>query len=214
MKKIILVLFLFLLCYTCYYIYTVTEDNSLDIVAIGDEIAYNPYKINKCNYNYDFINEDYHINDLLNIIKYNQEMNINNKTESIHQLLSKADILIISIGMNDIYYKLKDDHKEIYTYFNNILDSYEDVLKEIAKYDYKDVYILNYYNISNEQNDLFVYINYKLNKLANKYHYQYLDIAKKLNNREKYYQKADDFALNNMGYRQIYDILVEKIKKT
>ena len=214
MKKIILVLFLFLLCYACYYIYTVTEDNNLDIVAIGDSVAYNPYQINKSNYNYDFVNKDYHINDLLNIIKYNQEIEMNNKTESIHQLLKKADILIISIGMNDIYYKLNDNHKEIYTYFNNILDNYEEILKEVSRYDYKAVYIFNYYNIYNSQNDLFTYINYKLNKLANKYHYQYLDIAKILSNREEYYQKADDFTLNNAGYRQIYNILVEKIKKS
>ena len=217
MKKIILILFLFFLCYACYYIYNITEDKRLDVVAIGDSISNNVLLKNDSNiasYNTIFTNKDYHINDLLSIIKYNQEIETDGKTISIHQLLKKADILIISIGMNDIYYKITGDSKEIYTYLNNILVSYEEILLHISKYDYKDVYILNYYNINNEHNDLFTYINYKLNKLANKYHYNYLDIAKTLNNKPEYYQKSTDFPLNNMGYRQIYKLIVEKLKKT
>ena len=213
MKKIISILFLFLLCYACYYIYNITEDNNLYMVAIGDEIAANPFlKDNKMNT--DFINKDYHINDLLNIIKYNQEITKNNKEISIHQQLKKADVLIISIGMNDIYYKLDDDPKEMYSYLNDILNNYEKILNEINKYDYKNVYILNYYNTTNKYNDLFVYTNYKLNKLANKYHYTYIDIAKILNNKQEYYQKNNDFNLNNNGYRQIFEFLVENLKKT
>ena len=213
MKKIILILFLFLLCYACYYIYNVTEDNNLDVVAIGDEIAANPFfKDNK--FNTDFIDKNYRINDLLNIIKYNQEIIKNNKEISIHQQLKKADILIISIGMNDIYYKLDDNSKEIYSYLNDLLNNYEKILKEISKYDYKNVYILNYYNTSNKYNDLFVYTNYKLNKIVNNYHYTYLDIARILNNKQEYYQKNNDFALNDNGYRQIFEFLVENLKKT
>lgn len=215
MKKIICVLFLFLLCYACYYIYNITEDRTLDVISIGDDIASNPYlKKENSKYNTDFINKDYRINDLLNIIKYNEELTINDKEISIHQQLKKADILIISIGMNDIYYKLNDNSKEIYSYLNNILNSYEEILNEISKYDYKAVYILNYYNTSNKYNDLFVYTNYKLNKIANNYHYNYLDIAKILNNRSEFYKKNTNFALNDAGYRQIYKLIVENLKKT
>ncbi len=158
MKKIILVLFLFFLCLSCYYIYKITEDKQLDIVSIGDDIASISYLDNL---NHDFVNENYHINDLLSIITYNEELKINDKFESIHQLLKKADILIISIGMNDIYYKLNDDPKEIYTYLNDIINKYNLILDIISKYEYRQVYILNYYNITNKHNDLFTYINYK-----------------------------------------------------
>lgn len=211
MKKIILVLFLFFLCYACYFIYKHTEDTKLDIIAIGDEIANNPY-IN--NLNNDFIKDDYHLNDLINIIKYNEEIEVNGKNESIHQLLKKADILIISIGMNDIYYKLNEDTFEIYTYLNDLINNYETLLKLISHYDYKEVYILNYYNISNKNTDLFTYINYKLNKLTTSYNYTYLDISKILNNNSNYYLKNSDFSLNNKGYCQIFNLMVEKTKKT
>ena len=211
MKKIILVLFLFFLCYACYFIYNHTESNKKYILAIGDEIAANP-----CikDLNTDFTNKDYHLNDLVNIIKYNEEIEINDKYESIHKLLKQADILIISIGMNDIYYKLNEDIFEIYTYLNNLINEYEELLKLISHYDYQQVYILNYYNISNKNTDLFTYINYKLNKLTTSYNYTYLDISKILNNNSNYYLKNSDFSLNNKGYCQIFNLMVEKTKKT
>ena len=216
MKKIISILFLFLLCFACYYIYNKTEDNKLYITLIGDEIVINPYlKPNNkiSNINKDFTNKNYHITDLLNILKYNQELEVNKKTESIHQLLKKSDIIILSIGMNDIYYKLNDNTKEIYTYLNNIINNYELILDEISKYDYKEVYILNYYNINNKYNDIFTYINYKLEILTNKYNYTYLNLNNILNNKPNYYQNIDNFTLNTAGYHQIYKLIVEKLKK-
>lgn len=216
MKKIISILFLFLLCYACYYIYNKTEDNKLYISLIGDNLVINPYiKPNNSisTINKDFANKDYHINDLLNIIKYNQEISLNNKTESIHQLLKKSDIIILSIGMNDIHYKLNDNTKEIYTYLNNIINNYELILKEISKYDYQDVYIFNYYNTTNKYNDIFTYINFKLKKLTNEYNYTYIDLYNILNNKPNYYINMPNFTPNNAGYYEIYKLIVEKLKK-
>ena len=217
MKKIIFILFLFFLLYACYYIYNITEDNKLNVVLIGDTIADNPYldnypNINKINK--DFINSDYHLKDLLNIIKYNQELDIDNKTESIHKLLKESDIVIISIGMNDIYYKLNDNTKEIYSYVNDIINNYNIILKEISKYDNKYVFILGYYNITNKNNDIFTYVNYKIKNIVNNYHYTYLDLNKILYNNKNYYQKSNVFYLNNAGYEQIYKLIVENLKKS
>ena len=212
MQKIIPILFLFLLFLTCYFIYYLTEDRVVDITAIGDSTIYNPYLKN--NINYDFVNSDYDINDLINTIEYNKELKINNRSISIHQLLNETDILLISIGMNDIYYKLDNDPKEIYTYLNNLIDKYDHLLSLISKYDYKQVVILNYYSIYPEKTDLFTYTNYKLNKLAIKYHYTYLDIAKILSNNPYYYLKNNQFYLNNQGYYQIFNLIVENLKKS
>ena len=198
MKKIIILLFLFLLPILCYLIYSLTEKKEKYILAIGDEIA-NVVELSSnenIKYNNDFINEDYRISDISNILKYNKEITKDNKTISIHMLLKKADILIISIGMNDIYYKLNDDIKNIYTYINNMLEAYEGVLDEISKYDYQNVYILGYYNITNDNDDLFVYTNYKLKNIAKKYGYKYIELNNILNNNQKYYKKITDFELN------------------
>ena len=213
MKKIIIILFLFCLFYACYYIYNITEKKCTNIVLIGDSIANNPYLSNIGIVNKDFVNNDYHIADIVNILKYNQELDINNKSESIHKLLKQSNIVIISIGMNDIYYKLNNDSKEIYTYLNDMIDSYEDILKVISYYDYDEVYILGYYNITNEKNDIFNYINYKLRKIVDKYDYKYIDLNKILYNNDIFYKKNDNFCLNNSGYNEIYELIVENLKK-
>ena len=134
MKKIILILFLFL---SCYIIYNLTEEKGLSCLVIGDTIADNEYiKDNNLinTYNNTYIDKDYRIIDLINTIKYNEEKDLDNKKISIHRLLKNTDILIISIGMNDLYYKLNTDTLNIYTYLNDMLNNMEILLNEKNKY--------------------------------------------------------------------------------
>jgi len=207
MKKIILILFLFL---SCYLIYQFTDNKELSYVAIGDtnaDINYNKikYKI----YNNDYINQDYRIIDLINIIKYNEQT----KNTSIHRLLKNADILIVSIGMNDIYYKLNTDNLNIYTYINNMIKDIDILLNEIDKYNYKKVYFLGYYNINNKNNDLFTYLNYKTKIIVNKHNYEYIELNKILTNKPNLYKNKEYFYLNTLGYKEINKIIVENLKK-
>ena len=210
MKKIISILFLFLLCISCYFIYHLTKQDKLYITSIGDELAANIYlndpKIKT--YNLTFTDKDLKTNDLLNILKSNHDTSPN-----IHQVLKKSNILIISIGLNDIYYKLNDDSKEIYTYINNLLDTYEEILDIINRYNYQKVYILGYYSVNSDKSDLLNYANYKLLKLANNYHYTYLDLNKIITNNPQYFQKEDSYHLNKLGFKQISTLIVENLKK-
>ena len=214
MKKIMLILFLFFLCLSCYYIYKVTEVNTVNITSIGDSIAdiKNISNLNNLNkYNNSFISKDYRIIDLLNIIKYNEESIINDKDISIHQLLKNSNVLIISIGMNDIYYKINANTKEIYTYVNNLIAEYDELLAGINKYHYDKVIVFGYYNIQNKNNDIFTYTNYKLKKLVDKYNYTFINLNNYFYNNPKYLQNDNYFYLNNEGYNQIFKLIVEKI---
>ena len=208
MKKIILLLFLFflILCLICYHIYNVTDKKSLLISGIGDSVV-----LIDDSYNTIFTNKDYRIIDLLNTIKYNEEININNKNISIHQILKNSDIIIIGIGMNDIYYKLHDDTKEIYTYLNDILNNYAEILDNVNKYKYQKIYILGYYNITNKNNDLFTYINYKLKQLAIKNKCIFVDLNGIINHH--HLKKEGEYYLNKTGYNEIYKLIVENYKK-
>lgn len=211
MKKIILILFLFL---SCYLIYNLTEDKTLSYLVIGDTIADNPYIEKNANkYNNDYINQDYRIIDLSNIIKYNEELEVENKQLSIHRLLKNADILIMSIGMNDIYYKLNSDTKNIYTYINEMVNNMEILLSEIDKYSYSQVLVLGYYNISNKNNDIFTYLNYKMKRIVENYNYEYIELNNILKNNPNFYQNSNNFTLNQEGYNEINKIIVEKLKK-
>lgn len=212
MKKIILVLFLFL---SCYIIYQSTEDKTLSCLVIGDTIADNKYLSNNnliTKYNNQYINKDYRLIDLINIIKYNEEQEIDGKKISIHRLMKTTDILIISIGMNDIYYKLNDDTKNIYTYINDMVNNMEILLEEINKYNYQKVIILGYYNTTNKHNDLFTYLNYKMKRITNKYHYQYLELNNIIKNDSNFLKNPNNFILNDQGYQEISKIIVENLK--
>ena len=73
MKKIILILFLFLLLYSCYFIYNITETDKIYYTSIGDSISIikDSDKLENIDeYNTIFTNKDYRIVDLLNTIKY------------------------------------------------------------------------------------------------------------------------------------------------
>ena len=217
MKKIIYLLFLFLFIFMCYLIYELTDNDNLTCLVIGDSIADNIYlrenkKIN--NYNNQFINKDYRMIDLLHIIKYNEEINYQNKIISIHQLLKQTDIVIISIGMNDIYAKLEDDPKNMYTYLNEMVNNMELILDEISRYKNAKIIVLGYYNIFDKKNDLFTYINYKIKRITEKHDYIYIDTNKNLNNNQKYLLKNNQFYLNDHGYQEINELIVEKLEKT
>lgn len=217
MKKIIYLLFLFLFIFMCYLIYELTDNDNLTCLVIGDSIADNIYlrenkKIN--NYNNQFINKDNRMIDLLHIIKYNEEINYQNKTISIHQLLKQSDIVIISIGMNDIYAKLEDDPKNMYTYLNEMVNNMELILDEISRYKNAKIIVLGYYNIFDKKNDLFIYINYKIKRITEKHDYIYIDTNKNLNNNQKYLLKNNQFYLNDHGYQEINELIVEKLEKT
>lgn len=218
MKKILLILFLFL---SCYIIYAKTYDDKKFYLAVGDGITagYNDIIINYLDnldvlkeYNNSFINKDYRIKDLIRVIKYNEEMNINNKSVSIHYLLKEADIITLSIGMNDIYYKLNNNTKYIYSYVNEMVNDMEILLDSIKKYSCNKVIVLGYYNITNKNNDIFTYLNYKVKSLVETYGYDYIELANIIN--KDHLQSTDNYYLNEEGNQLISKLIVEKFKNS
>lgn len=218
MKKILLILFLFL---SCYIIYAKTYDDKKFYLAVGDGITagYNDIIINYLDnldilkeYNNSFINKDYRIKDLIRVIKYNEEMNINNKSVSIHYLLKESDIITLSIGMNDIYYKLNNNTKDIYSYVNEMINDMEILLDSIKKYSCNKVIVLGYYNITNKNNDIFTYLNYKVKSLVETYGYDYIELANIINN--EHLQSTDNYYLNEEGNQLISKLIVEKFKNS
>ena len=190
-------------------------------------------------YNNSFINKDYRIKDLIRVIKYNEEMNINNKSVSIHYLLKEADIITLSIGMNDIYYtivivthnmqqaaRISDETgfflngelieynntKDIYSYVNEMINDMEILLDSIKKYSCNKVIVLGYYNITNKNNDIFTYLNYKVKSLVETYGYDYIELANIIN--KEHLQSTDNYYLNEEGNQLISKLIVEKFKNS
>lgn len=230
MKKIISILILFL---SCYFIYNLTIDNELFYLSIGDGIAKgitDDGKVSEYNYtdsiknylisknklkgfNNSFVDKDYRITDLLRIIKYKEEIVVNNDHISINELLKQADIVTISLGMNELYYKILVDNNNIYNYIDGMLSDMELFLKEVDRYNHKKIILLGYYNTTNNNDDIFNYANYKLKNIVDKRGFEFIDIDKIINNNTNYFTKNTNFYLNNVGYQKISQIIVEKINK-
>ena len=227
MKKVILILILFL---SCYLIYNFTNDSRIDYLVIGDGISsgVNKYGIKKygysdyvreylsdndrlSSYNDSFTGYDYRVTDLLRIIEYNDTKEIKGKNVNLNMLIKKADVITLSVGMIELYYKINSDGVNVYNYMNALLEDMEHLLMHINKFNHKKVFVLGYYNIGSSQEEI-NYINAKLKLIVDNQGFIYVDLSKIFDNNPIYFDNSDSFIPNNYGYLKISQIIVEKLK--
>ena len=178
MKKII---FLFVITCLVFVIFWFTHDNQLYIVNIGDDISCNNrlYKdiksklgnnlekyINKCQ-------SDMDIDDLINMIDNNEVIKQDNKLYRINNVLIKADIIIISIGNNNLrYYNQLDCN--MYAYIDQVLIDMDKLLSQIRYYSKEKIYLYNYYGLDSKY---LKYINNRLEQIASDYDIDIINIS-------------------------------------
>lgn len=227
MKKVILIL---CICLSCYFVYNFTDNNELDYLNIGDGIAMgitsnnaksSGYSIRLKNYleenkklddyNDSFTNKDYRITDVLKSIKYHDKITINDDEKTINELLKDADIITISLGMNELYYKLLLNTDNIYGYIDDMMVDMKELLKEVDRYNHKKVFVLGYYNVLNKNNDIFTYVNYKLKEIVNQQGFEFISLESVVSNKNSFV-KNNNFYLDNSAYNKIFQIIVDKIK--
>lgn len=209
MKKILLLILTLFLFFACYFIYQVTEKKTFNYVLIGDELVNNQHILSNNSYKNDFVSNDYRVIDLLRIMKYNEEILVNNQLVSIHQQLKNADVLIISIGRNEIFSKLNDTTKNKYTYLNKFIYNLEELFLMINRYNYEQIFFIGYNNDTEKKdNDFFQYLNVRIKKIAKENKVCFIDL-KKLGILSK---NNELFSLNDDSYKKIYNFIVEKIE--
>lgn len=222
MKKIIFTIILFL---SCYLIYSLTNNNNLNYLTLGDSLSkgvtpyfangygYSNYivdylkKNNKLNsYNDNFTSADYRITDLINMININYESN----NQTINQAIHSADIITMSVGMQELYYKINTNDTNIYTYIDKMLEDTEHLFTLIRKNNNKRIYMLGYYNTKNTNQDLFNYANIKLKEICKKHKITYVDTQSIFYKNTTYFENPNSFNPNLQGYYKIYEKIVEK----
>ena len=202
MKKILFISLLFI----TFIIYYLNVNHKVYYLSLGDYLSYginndnkvdnnysdnikNKYKNNLQNYvNYSSV-DDYRIMDLINDIRYNKIVKYNNKEYKLQNLLIKANIITLSIGMNDLIYVKNLD----YDYADQLLDDIERLFIIIRKFNKDKIYYLGFYNIINNI-DLINYLNKKVELLCEENNIKYVDIS----NLNKYI-KYNNYP-NNDGY--------------
>ena len=220
MSRPIKLLILIILSLSVYFIYQNTKKSNIQILSLGDGLSkgINSYTIveySHLNYYEDYLKskninvktisnyskEDLTIHELLELVKNNNYLKRD---------LMESHLLFITIGYNDLLYKISLEEDISIPKLNNIIDSinieYKELLTEIKKY-YKNKIIIVGYPKSNKDD---YYLNLgirKLNRILNTNNY--IDTYNLLNDRDKYFSNPNSYYPNRMGYLLIY----KEIKK-
>ncbi len=205
MKKIII---LFLITIFVCLIYNLTIDSKIYYLNIGDGIAIGK-NTNNQNIGYDkiiinylkekkkfekysniYTNSNYRTTDLITMIKNNE---VHDKT-TIQNDLIKADIITISLGINDLLPYIKNsidlDDEQIY----EIASDFEQLFSILRENSKERIYFVGIYNpnLGNNYNNIIEGLNKILKQKSNTYEITYIDI---FNNMQEQ---------NNLEFNSIY----------
>lgn len=230
MKKILTIIIVAL---AVFLIYLGFKDEDVYYLSIGDflSLGINPYGTVDYGYS-DYIKDhleennklEVYVNysdknkrtiDLIKDIEDNVKISVNGKSKTIQNALIKADIVTLSIGMNDLMDNVKFDNdfsvNDLYDKFEEIIVDYEDLFELLRLYCKEDIFLIGLYNNlgENEVDEFFKFVNQKLITLTNSYNINYINISEDFKN-ESYFEGKKLYP-NKFGYELIFDKIVDKI---
>ena len=235
-KKYIKLIIFFIICLIIFLIFKYNNHHNVTYIALGDSFAlgknaygqfdygYSDYvkdylvKNNKLNkYFKAFSEEDASINTLYQNITFNKKIKLNNREFNLKQSLREANILTLSIGINDLIYKLsiinKNDISSIDKIIASIEKDFNNLIIEIKKYYPKEILVVGYYNIY-PQNATYEYAINELNKIYIKNKdVIYINIYELINNNHEYVPNFLNYYPSTEGYKLISEQIITKISK-
>lgn len=230
-----LIIFL-LICILIFLIYKNNNKNNINYIVLGDGFAegidaygridygYNDYvkdylkdkeKLN--NYSKVYAKEDMSIKMLTSYILTNDRESFGGTKTNIRQVLREGELLTISIGLNDLLYKLSitnnlTDYK-LEKIINEIDISFDELIKEIRKYYQYDIYVIGYYNIMPSNPTLQDAIKKLNNIYATNHNVTYISTSKIFERNSTYLPNPNSIYPNSKGYQKIATEIISKIDK-
>ena len=234
MKRFIKLIILIIISLSVYFIYNCKTDSKINYVSLGDGFAvglnsyqansygYNAYirdylKKNNLlnNYNFSFAYEDMMINDLKKDILINVHDEENN---NIRQVLRQANLLTISVGINDLIYQKEINYSltelNIDRVLTKIVDNLNDTLKEVRKYYQGKIYLVGYYNFypqNSVERKLLNELNNNYQQLNGKNNIIFIDNSNLNTNLSNYLENPNSFYPNTAGYSQIFNNILKNL---
>lgn len=230
MKKILLIL---VIATTVFLIYLFNIDNKIYYLSI------NSYTGNEENSNYnenvenyllsnkkletsinDFSKDNYLISDLINDIKNNKKITVNNKNTTLKNALIKADLFTLFIGMNELNNNTLSFSNSLkkYTFVDSVLADLDNLLSLIREYCKEDIFIIGVYYPNTEYNkelaDLYSYYNDGYKKLADNYNMKYIDLYNVFLENPEYLSSTEVFVPSLKGYKYISEQIIITIGET
>lgn len=239
MKKTHKLIILILLSSSIYFIYLLTNQNSITYIALGDAFAKGENSFGGNSYSYpsylrDFINDyskiriysDHYssknkdIKLLYNDILKDENIVVDNNQYNLKKLLQEANIITISIGLNDVIYEYNVLNKESISSYEEdriieyIFNNYKELISEIRKYTKRNIYVVSYPTTNNNKyNNLIKKLNKKYKQLStvenNNLTYINSEAILKSN---KNFDTSDSIFPNSSGYKLIATSIINDYK--
>jgi len=224
-------------------IYITNKDNKIYYISIGDGLSRGINENNKIGYGYsdyvveylknkdklefytkDFADIEKRTTDMINDINNNIEIKKNNKKIRIKKALVHADLITLSIGFNELIYKLTNTQSQdyvLYEYIDELTEDIEELIDIIKKYTKEDIFVLGFYNpftnISNlnseKINNLIIYANNELIDICEEEDVTYIDTYNLLSNNNQVFTNINSYYPNIDGHKLISNKIIEKIEQ-
>lgn len=223
MKRLIKLLILLIISLSVYFIYQKTNNSSYTITNIGDKLALGINSYGMKEYGYIDYYKDYLQNTkervVINRDYANEKQTIKQiikeleQSPKIKRVLTDTDILIITLGYNDLLEDLSltenISNGKLDKIITEIEINYDKLIQEVKKYYYGEIIVIGYY----ESNKDDYYLNKgikKLNSILNKENITFINTYNLLKNRKSFFSNPNSYFPNNQGYNAIYKEIVRK----
>lgn len=228
-------------------IFFMTRDKQIYYLSLGDSLAAGQTPNNTIEESYgDYVAEylkdkevlefytkkfsksGYRSIDLLNDLNNNKKIKIDGKKITIKHALIKADIVTVSIGSNDLFYKLNvgnefdmNEFDDIYTYVDEAISDVDKLLYELRKSCKEQIMVFGFYNpftnfsssLANTVEPVIVYANEKMKNLVKKYDMTYVDIHDMFLANDNYLPSKLEIHPTKDGYKAMAKSVINLIDK-
>lgn len=231
-KKILTIIIVVL---AVFLIYLGFKDNDVYYLSLGDSLAYGVTPYGGKDYGYaeyikDYLNEGKRLEvfvdglvnpnkraiDIIKDIKENKEIMVNGKKKTFQNALIKADLVTLSIGINDFIKDLDIDYdfsiNDLYNRFDQAIIDMEEMFKLLRDYCKEQIIMIGYYDPTSSDGlkEYFDYVNSKMATLASNYKIDYVNIYEIFEN-DVYFDNPKSFFPNKSGYEAIARKIIEKL---
>lgn len=224
-----------------------TKDKKVYYLSLGDSLAVGqmPDKSDKKSYG-DYIKDylddrnilefytkgfaknGYRSTDLLNDINNNKKIKEGKKEITIKNALIKADVVTLSIGGNDLLYKLNlssgmdiDEYDDIYSYVDEVMSDINKLLFELRKNCKEQIIVLGLYNpvssfsskLANTVEPVLSYFNASMEELTKKYDMTFVDMHDMFLANPTYLPTYLEIHPTSAGYRAMSKKIINAIDK-
>lgn len=163
-----------------------------------------------------FVEEQMRITELTSLLEDNKKITLHDKNIPIKNSLIKADLVTVSVGLNDFLSKMvlyeKNVHR-MYEYIDELSEDLEKLFETMRMYCKEDIIFLGYYNPFLENEDLslvFRYLNDRYSSICEKYDIFYLSTTDIVSDPSDF---VDSTSLSLGGIEKISSKLIETIEK-